>query len=382
MRRRVVPPRDFSRHWAFTARARGWAVWMRRAAEFPSRVPAPLFALVLLALAAGAARGRWGWAVSLWAFMLSDWAMLAQLPRRGISYGPPQPAALMLAVPRALCGLLPLPWAWVLQVLGSLAAAYALWIEPHRIGVTREALRSDKLRPGAPLRVLHLGDLHVERVTRRERLLVEMVAAERPDLIVCSGDLLNYSYAQDREAWADCRWVFERLAAPLGTFVVSGSHPADHDQALAFITTGTPARWLRDERVTVEHRGQALDVIGLSCTHRPFLERPRLASLLPAPDRFTLLLYHTPDLAPDATALGIDWMLAGHTHGGQVRVPGFGALVTSSLYGKRFEMGRYQLGAMTLYVTRGVGLEGSAAPRARFLCPPEIVMWDIDGGSV
>jgi predicted MPP superfamily phosphohydrolase len=72
-------------------------------------------------------------------------------------------------------------------------------------------------------------------------------------------------------------------------------------------------------------------------------------------------------------------MLSGHTHGGQVRLPWFGALVTSSLYGKAFEMGRYQLAGLTLYVTRGIGLEGSAAPRARFLCPPEVIVWEIDG---
>jgi hypothetical protein len=227
---------------------------------------------------------------------------------------------------------------------------------------------------------VHLGDLHVERITDRERRLVEMVAAERADLIVCSGDLVNYTYAGDRAAWDAARWVFERLAAPLGTYVVAGSFPADRDESLAHIVAGTPARWLRDERVTIEHCGQALDLIGLHCTHRPFLERPRLEALLPAArDRFTLLLYHTPDMAPDAARLGIDWMLSGHTHGGQVRVPGLGALATSSLYGKAFEMGRYTLNGLTLYVTRGIGLEGSAAPRIRFLCPPEMVVWEIDG---
>jgi len=372
--------RDFSRHWAFTPAARRFAIVARRAAELPALIPAPAFAILLAGLAAAGARGRWVWAAGLWLFMVSDWAMLWLLPRRGVSYGPPQPGTVALALPRAVCGLLPLAVAIPLEVAGSVLAFYALWIEPHVVGITRETLRSPKLAPGAPLRVVHLGDLHVERITHRERRLVDLVAAERPDLIVCSGDLLNYSYAHDREAWSACRWVFERLSAPLGTFVVSGSHPADHDQALGAIVTGTPARWLRDERVMLEHRGQSLDVIGLTCTHRPFLERPRLEALLPpARERFTLLLYHTPDLAPEAAELGIDWMLCGHTHGGQVRLPWFGALVTSSLYGKAFEMGRYQLAGLTLYVTRGIGLEGSAAPRARFLCPPEVIVWEVDG---
>jgi predicted MPP superfamily phosphohydrolase len=71
--------------------------------------------------------------------------------------------------------------------------------------------------------------------------------------------------------------------------------------------------------------------------------------------------------------------LSGHTHGGQVRLPLFGALYAGSLYGKRFESGRRQVGEMTLYVTRGLGLEGKGAPRVRFLCPPEMILWEIGG---
>jgi hypothetical protein len=72
-------------------------------------------------------------------------------------------------------------------------------------------------------------------------------------------------------------------------------------------------------------------------------------------------------------------MLSGHTHGGQVRIPGMGAVYPSSLYGKRFEAGRYLLDRMTLYVSRGIGMEGLGAPRVRFLCPPEITLWEISG---
>ncbi len=111
------------------------------------------------------------------------------------------------------------------------------------------------------------------------------------------------------------------------------------------------------------------------------LDGPRLQTLLGAGprDTITLLLYHTPDLAPEAAAAGIDLQLSGHTHGGQVRLPLFGALYAASLYGKRYEVGRLSEGGLTLYVTRGVGLEGKGAPRVRFLCPPEIVLWELGG---
>ena len=98
-------------------------------------------------------------------------------------------------------------------------------------------------------------------------------------------------------------------------------------------------------------------------------------------DSFTILLYHSPDLAPQAAGLDIDLQLSGHTHGGQVRLPGLGAIVTGSLYGRRFQSGKYSLGNMTLYITRGIGLEGAGAPRVRFLCPPEITVWEISGSD-
>ena len=77
---------------------------------------------------------------------------------------------------------------------------------------------------------------------------------------------------------------------------------------------------------------------------------------------FTILLYHMPDLMPEAEAQGIDLYLAGHTHGGQWRLPGYGALITSSIFGKRYEMGHYTEGGTQLYVSRGLGMEGLFSP--------------------
>jgi predicted MPP superfamily phosphohydrolase len=87
---------------------------------------------------------------------------------------------------------------------------------------------------------------------------------------------------------------------------------------------------------------------------------------------YSVLLYHTPDLIDTASALGVNLYLAGHTHGGQIRLPFYGALITFSAYGRRYQMGRYTLGPTTLYVSRGLGMEGLGLPRVRILCPPEV----------
>ena len=132
---------------------------------------------------------------------------------------------------------------------------------------------------------------------------------------------------------------------------------------------------LRDEGVLLDVRGQTIRLLGVTCEWDPVRAARRLDRALstrPEPV-FTLLLYHSPDIMPDAAERGVDLVLAGHTHGGQVRLPLYGAVITSSVYGKRYEMGRYREGQTMMYVSRGLGMEGLSAPRVRFLCPPEVV---------
>ncbi len=351
-----------------------------RLADLIDRLPAPIFAALLFALALAPTLGDLPRAVILWLFFLGDWLLLALLPRAHKSFGPAKPPTLALALLRALFAVLPLPLAMFAQGIGSALVIYAFWIEPHRVHVTRQSLRSPKLKAGIPpLRVLHLSDLHVERLTAREHQVLRRIRELQPDVILFSGDFLNLSNVEDPVAWEQARAFLRALHAPLGVYAVSGSPPVDKPEIVPQLLAGLDnIRWLRDERVTIMHHGQPIDLVGVTCTHNPSTDGTSLDNILHGdPEEFTILLYHTPDLAPTAAAQGVDLQLSGHTHGGQIRAPFFGALFTSSLYGKRFEAGRYQLGGLTLYVSRGIGLEGKGAPRARFLCPPEIILWEI-----
>jgi predicted MPP superfamily phosphohydrolase len=342
-------------------------------------IPALPFALLLLALSSLSARFESSDSLVLWGIFLIDWALLAALPRLGISYGPPKPSVVLLAVLRAPFMLLPHPWAWVLQALGTVLVIYGFWIEPSRLVVSRQRLRSPKLDLAAPLRVLQLGDLHLERLSVRERKLVEAARRLQPDLILFTGDVLSYSNVDDPSARAVARDVLAGLVAPLGVYAVAGSPPVDRVDVLEEVYRGLAVTLLDGEVVRLRFRGNDIELFGLPCTHNPELDSPALEKFAPDGDAFKILLHHSPDLAPAASALGFDLQLSGHTHGGQVRLPFVGAIITSSVHGKRFESGRYRLGDMTLYVSRGIGMEGKAAPRVRLLCPPEIVLWEISG---
>ena len=352
-----------------------------RKVEDLEKIPPLVFALLLLLLAFPPTFGHWAWMAGLWLFFLSDWALMALLPRFKKSFGPPKPPTLILAVLRMVFAFLPFPIALILQFVGTLLVVYGFWVEPHHIRVTRQKLISQKLIPGYPVRVLHLGDLHIERITGRERQLNRLIAELKPDLILFSGDVINLSYIEDPVAWRDAREILSEWRAPAGVYGVTGSPAVDLEHVFPRLVEGMPLTWLKGDRVEVKANGQSINVLGMTCSHKPFVDGPKLEVLTEGSNvHFTILVYHTPDLAPNAANTGaVDLQVSGHTHGGQLRMPGYGALFAASLYGKRFESGRSQVGDMTLYVTRGIGLEGKAAPRVRFLCPPEIILWEIDG---
>ncbi len=360
------------------------------------RIPPPLLAFTWLALAV---ISSYTWtktglapvvAIASPVFILGDWATLALLPRFGRSFGPVTPPLLALAFTRTILTLM-IGWLWagwsglVLNLVLHLAIAavvfYATWVEPFRVEVTRMELRSPKLEGSAPLRLLHIADLHVERITPRERQLLRLVEELAPDVIVLTGDYLNLSCVYDPQAQAEAYDLLARICdiARIPIYAITGSPPVDRPDVVPGIFRGLPITWLLDEVTETRINGQVLRLVGLHCTRERRVDGPRLRRLLEGHDKspFTLLLYHSPDLMPEAVELGVDLYLCGHTHGGQIRLPLFGALITSSDFGKRYEMGRYCKGNTTLYVSRGLGMEGLGAPRARFLAAPEIVLWTL-----
>mgnify|MGYP000990102931 CR=1 FL=1 len=297
----------------------------------------------------------------------------------GLSYGPIKPVLLMLALLRTPFALLPYWWAFGFEFLGSFLLVYGFLIEPFRLDVHHEELTSDKLSRDDKITIAHLGDLHIERITRREKLILKILEEAKPDLILFSGDVLNLSYVHDDYAQQQAREFLYSLHAPLGVYAVTGSPPVDPPEVFANLVAGTEVQWLADKHISIQFENSTIGITGLTCTHHPDEDFARLAQLPLDPSAFNVLLYHSPDIAPLACNAGFDLQLSGHTHGGQVRLPLYGAIFAASLYGKAFEAGRYLLKNMTLYVTRGLGMEGGIAPRVRLFCPPELIFWEITG---
>ncbi len=220
--------------------------------------------------------------------------------------------------------------------------------------------------PGLPhacdgLSLVHVSDLHLARCFRREffEAVADESAAWDADLILFTGDLIDDDRALD--------WVVPvlgRLRGKLGTFGILGNHDFDHHpdrvrDALADAGfTDLEGRWTQ-----VDVAGSTWAVGG---TSYPWGARLDLQS--PPEADFRLLLSHSPDQYPRAVRGGIDLMLSGHNHGGQVRFPVIGPILMPSLYSRRFDRGFFRSGRTLMHVSQGV----AGKHPIRYGCLPEI----------
>lgn len=222
--------------------------------------------------------------------------------------------------------------------------------------------------PGLPaewdgLSILHLSDLHFTGTIDRpyfERV-VEIARSMPADLVVFTGDLL------DREDLVD--WLpatLGKLTAPLGCCFVLGNHDSYLTNTGEIRTRLESLGWydVAGRLRIVEHCGQPLVICG---SERPWMGTQPDLSTAPA-NAFRLLLSHTPDNLPWARRHDISLMLAGHNHGGQVRLPVFGPVYSPSAYGAHYASGVFWEKPTLLYVSRGI----SGRHPLRLNCLPEL----------
>lgn len=324
-------------------------------------------------------------------FFVLDTAVLLYLPQQKISFGPWKPQLVVLSLPRIVLTIIlsfvafrfgfrpSFALNFGIQLLASAALVYASVIEPHQLQLSEFVVFTDRLPLGTdPIKILQITDLHMERWTKREDKVLEIVGEAKPDIIIVSGDYVNTSYNKDPETHALVRHFLSQLDAPKGVFATLGTPPVDiKEQVLPIFDGLTNIKLMRHDWEAVElGNGRKLAVLGMDCTHHLPTDEARLARLVSRvpTDLPQLLVYHSPEMMPQATAHGIDLYMCGHTHGGQVRLPIIGPILTSSQLGRRYVMGMYKEWRTHLYVSRGIGLEGMSAPRVRLMCPPEMTL--------
>ena len=286
------------------------------------------------------------------------------------------------------------------------SALYAVFIEPRWLQCTRTRMHFAHLpRPLDGLRIALLTDLHASRQTPEGLIAraVQMTMREQPDLIAITGDI-----AQSEAMLERTLDELAALSAPLGVYIVPGNHDYRdigierwHDavsrrRSLTDLTNS--ARYLnvpgrsfgagstvsgpisvlrgsilpepRSSGAPVDH-GARLCIAGVDDLSEG---RPRLDALhSSSPRDFTILLAHNPDQAEQARrgVDRVDLILSGHTHGGQVRLPGFGAIVNSADHDELYEAGVRRRPWTQVYTSRGIG---TVHLPVRFLTRPEVAI--------
>jgi uncharacterized protein len=248
--------------------------------------------------------------------------------------------------------------------LGTGTIAYGIAYERHRIErieldlrVTGLPVAFDGLRVGLITDVHHSESVSAEDVS----LAVKLLADAKPDLTVLGGDYVTFG---DRKFVGPVAELLSPLAhAPLGSFAVLGNHDDDRDMPAALAQHGFTV--LKDQRTSLSIRGDTLDLAGI----RFWTRRPSdLARVLAGTSGTTILLAHDPRRLVEAAALDVQLVLSGHTHGGQVVLPGVGALA-----GRKFPVlaGLGSEENATVFVSRGVG---TVYVPVRINCPPEVAV--------
>jgi predicted MPP superfamily phosphohydrolase len=274
-------------------------------------------------------------------------------------------------------------------VLGVSCVLWGIFVERRRYRLVRHRL--DILPAGAagPLTVLHLSDLHfVRRDPGKTAFLATLPAA---DVTVVTGDFLAEPEAVETTVAA-----VHAVRGRLASWFVLGSNDyfvprplnylayfrgkrkprrAERGRAADLVSQLRADGWddLTNVRRDVDVNGLPIELLGLDDAHIAWHDlrvAPRRS-----PDRFGFAVMHSPDSVPETAALGYDFMVAGHTHGGQVCLPGVGALVTNCSLPARLVSGMIRVGDAVVSVSPGLGTSKYAP--FRFFCRPEATLLEL-----
>ena len=265
-------------------------------------------------------------------------------------------------------------WYAVLGGLGAATLLYGTFIEPRLLTVKRFGIGPDGAKDR--LTIVFISDVHVGRYKKRRWIerLVRRTNALAPDLILLGGD-----FVASRPSDAEGLEPFRGLKARLGVFAINGNHDGCHAPEAVravFARIGIPL--LENRAVRLNERGRGLAIVGLDDDWYGGADFAKAFAGV-EPNDMPIVMLHNPDLAPVAARYRPAVMFAGHTHGGQIRLPFIGSLSSMPHHlGRRYDRGLFHFpmsempGALQAPLVIGQGV-GESGPRARLFCPPQIV---------
>lgn len=263
------------------------------------------------------------------------------------------------------------PLALLLAIVAVGIAAWARCVAPFRTRVTHAMIqlpRSHKHLDGVTM--AFVTDTHVGPNYPATALdtTIRILRRAQPDIVLFGGDYISESPRYLK----DVREPVAAMAATgrIGAWGVMGNHDiANIRERVLEELRDTGITFLRNEAREIDTGRGSFWLVGVDEILLGHADLDQAFSGVPA-DALIVALWHNADRAERMEPYGPLLMLSGHSHGGQIRLPGIGPIAAPKL-GKRYSSGRYEIGTMTLFVSNGIGVY---RPPVRFNCPPEVVL--------
>jgi predicted MPP superfamily phosphohydrolase len=248
---------------------------------------------------------------------------------------------------------------------------YGVFIERHQLFLREQKLEFPDLPPDLDgLRLVQLSDIHLSPFLSRDevRRAVDMANETRAHLALVTGDLITTG----RDPLDECLDILSRLRTDAGVFGCMGNHEI-YAGAEDHVEEEGARKGMRFLRLSSESLRFGNAVLNLAGVDYQRLRRPYLmgAEKLVMPGAFNVLLSHNPDVFPVAARQGYPLTIAGHTHGGQIRVEILNVDLNPGHYYTPFVDGLYRRGSSSIFVSRGIG---TIAVPARIGAPPEVAL--------
>lgn len=255
-----------------------------------------------------------------------------------------------------------------------LARIYATHIEPNLLFTREVVIETPKVTE--EVRILHLSDLQSDGIDGNEERAFARIRALHPDLLISTGDLLQAPVAVRDQEFDKAIALFATVDAP--QFDTNGDTDG-YVRTLLNSGKAPPLQGLEGESALVDIKGAKIRIHGLSLQASRYAEFTdvALAGAVSSlePSEFTIVAGHAPDFILRAKEHAFDLCLAGHTHGGQIRIPFLGPIITMSSVPRHLARGFHEVGETRLNVSAGVGAEHAAGlPSIRVFCPPEVTL--------
>ena len=241
---------------------------------------------------------------------------------------------------------------------------YSYFIEPNQLELNKYIVQDEELKG---IKIVFASDFHIKpHQQKRLEKIVELINVQSPDIVVSAGDFVCGHTEHSTMHPQKIAEGLSKIKSKHGFYTTLGNHDGWYDRwYIKELLEEKNIKVLNNKNVKLNIKGKDIYIAGVEDVMTAF---PNVEDALQGTKSPTILLTHNPDIFPEVPNR-VNLTLAGHTHGGQVRLPIIGPLFTASNYGNKYAIGMVEENGKKLIITRGIGV--SILP-VRFNCLPEI----------